>query len=90
MNRPENPDHYKGSEGITCLDSIRNMMTPDEYRGFIWGNITKYLWRWPKKGKLIDLKKAKWLIERLIETEEKKDAAEGKNNELHGNKKEES
>jgi hypothetical protein len=69
---PENPDHYDGSHGVTCLEAIRNALTPDEFRGFLWGNVLKYMWRWPKKNKAVDLTKAKWLIERLIELETNK------------------
>lgn len=66
---PENPDHYDGVHGVTCLEAIRNALSPDEFRGFLWGNVLKYMWRWPKKNKTVDLTKAKWLIERLIELE---------------------
>lgn len=65
---PENPDHYDGNHGVTCLEAIRNALTEDEFRGFLWGNVLKYMWRWPKKNGEVDLRKAKWLIERLIET----------------------
>lgn len=64
---PENPDHYDGRLGVTCISAIENAMTDDEYRGFLWGNIFKYVWRWPKKNGLTDLKKARWLLDKLIE-----------------------
>jgi hypothetical protein len=70
---PENPDHYDGYRGVTCIEAIRNALTEDEFRGFLWGNVLKYMWRWPKKAGKIDLKKAKWLIERLIELQEEKE-----------------
>jgi hypothetical protein len=69
---PENPDHYDGYYGVTCIEAIRNALTEEEFRGFLWGNVLKYMWRWPKKNKEIDLKKARWLIDRLIEIEEEK------------------
>lgn len=69
---PENPDHYDGRFGVTCLEAIRNAFSDEELRGFLWGNIIKYLWRWPKKNGLIDLKKARWLIDQLIQIEETK------------------
>lgn len=67
---PENPDHYDGRFGVTCLESIRNAFSDEEFRGFLWGNVLKYLWRWPKKNGLTDLKKARWLINELIKIEE--------------------
>ncbi len=71
---PDNPAHYDGNKGVSCIEAISNAFTEDEFRGFLWGNVMKYMWRWPKKGGLVDLTKAKWLIERLIEIEEKKKA----------------
>ena len=44
---PENPDHYDGYRGVTCIEAIRNALTPEEFRGFLWGNVLKYMWRWP-------------------------------------------
>jgi len=59
------PDHYKGE--IECIDAIRASMTPGAYRGYLKGNIMKYLWRHERKGGAEDLRKAQvylgWLIE---------------------------
>lgn len=38
--------------------------------GFLEGNIVKYLCRWPKKGGVEDLKKARHYLDLLIEFEE--------------------
>lgn len=59
--------HY---EGRAALDAIKAAMTPEEYRGFLRGNVMKYLWRLGKKGAALpDAKKADeylgWLIEEL-------------------------
>ena len=58
-----NPSHYKGTQPIYVM---RNNFTRDEYRGFLKGNILKYVMRYQDKGGLDDLKKAeqylKWLI----------------------------
>lgn len=60
------PPHYtKG--GIECLDAIRASMTDDEYKGYLKGNIIKYLWRYEWKNGLEDLKKAQFYQNRLIE-----------------------
>lgn len=60
------PPHYtKG--GIECLDAIRASMTDDEYKGYLKGNIIKYLWRYEWKNGLEDLKKAQFYQNKLIE-----------------------
>ena len=50
-----------------CLDAIRASMTDDEYKGYLKGNIIKYLWRYEWKNGLEDLKKAQFYQNRLIE-----------------------
>lgn len=60
------PPHYtKG--GIECLDAIRASMTDDDYKGYLKGNIIKYLWRYQWKNGLEDLKKAQFYQNKLIE-----------------------
>ena len=41
-------------------------MTPDQFKGYLKGNIIKYLWRSEHKNRLEDLEKAKWYLEKLI------------------------
>lgn len=69
-----NPEHYAG-EGIECIDAIEAALTPEEYRGFIKGNVIKYTWRERKKGGDNSLAKALWYLNRLLKlnaTESKK------------------
>jgi hypothetical protein len=61
---PINPSHYKQG-GIECIEAIK-AATGDGFIGYVWGNVLKYLWRWPKKGGVDDLKKARWYLDRLI------------------------
>jgi hypothetical protein len=61
---PVNPLHYKQG-GIECIEAIK-AATGDGFIGYVWGNVLKYLWRWPKKGGVDDLKKARWYLDRLI------------------------
>jgi hypothetical protein len=61
---PVNPSHYKQG-GIECIEAIK-AATGDGFVGYVWGNVLKYLWRWPKKGGIDDLKKARWYLDRLI------------------------
>jgi hypothetical protein len=61
---PVNPSHYKQG-GIECIEAIK-AATGEGFVGYVWGNVLKYLWRWPKKGGVHDLKKARWYLDRLI------------------------
>ena len=61
------PSHYT-SGGIETIDAIQASMTPEEFQGFCKGNLIKYAWRWREKGGLQDLHKARWYLDRLIET----------------------
>lgn len=61
------PEHY-GQGKIEAIEYIKDFLTPEEYQGYLRGNIAKYLHRWPYKGKPVqDLNKASvylgWLIE---------------------------
>jgi hypothetical protein len=60
-----NPSHYKQG-GIECIEAIK-AATGDGFISYVWGNVLKYLWRWPKKGGVDDLKKARWYLDRLIQ-----------------------
>jgi len=61
------PPHY-AQGGIECIDAIEAALTPEEFRGYCKGNVYKYLWRERHKGGDQDIGKARWYIERLIET----------------------
>ena len=60
------PAHYNKGE-IECIEAIRAALTDDEYRGFCKGTAIAYLWRERFKGKIEDIKKAKWYILELLE-----------------------
>ena len=61
-----NPTHYKGT--IECIDAIESTMTKEAYRGYLKGNVLKYVWRYEKKNGVEDLQKAEWYLKRLIES----------------------
>lgn len=42
--------HYMKSGRLECIDVIEQMLTPEEYRGFLKGNAIKYLYRAGDKG----------------------------------------
>jgi hypothetical protein len=63
------PSHY--TEGtIETIEAIEAALTPEEYRGYLKGNIFKYVWRERYKGGIESLKKARWYQERLIAFDE--------------------
>lgn len=67
LNDPVNhPEHYQAG-GIECIDVIAAVTA--DMRGMqavCTANVLKYLWRWPKKGGVESLKKARWYLDRLI------------------------
>ena len=61
------PAHYNNGK-VECIDGIEASMSPDEFKGYLKGNLLKYVWRYQYKGKPIeDLRKARWYLEKLIE-----------------------
>ena len=51
-------------------------MTPEAFKGYLKGNIQKYMWRYEAKKGLQDVLKAEWYLKRLIKTLEKEENAE--------------
>lgn len=61
-------NNYYDVGGITVIDYIKAKLIPEEYKGFLKGNVIKYVSRSAfKEDELADLKKAQeylgWLIE---------------------------
>ena len=68
-SKPDNvnhPKHYlKG--GLECIQVIKAQLTPEQYEGYLYGNVIKYMWRWKEKNGLEDLQKAAKYLEWLQE-----------------------
>ena len=64
------PNHYT-SGSIECIDAMQASLPPEQFKGFLRGNVQKYCWRCDKKNGVEDLKKARWYLDKLIETIEK-------------------
>jgi hypothetical protein len=60
-----NPSHYKSGE-IECINAIKASMSTIEFKGYLKGNVQKYLWRYDKKNGLEDLQKAQWYLNKLV------------------------
>ncbi|MDA0883237.1 MAG: DUF3310 domain-containing protein, partial [Bacteroidetes bacterium] len=44
MDNVNHPPHYTNASGIECIESIEAQLTEEEYRGYLKGNIAKYIW----------------------------------------------
>ena len=61
----DRPLHYAAGS-IECIDAIEAQLSAEEFRGYLKGNIIKYIWREKHKGKIESLKKALWYLNKLI------------------------
>ena len=62
------PAHYTYGT-IESIQAIEASMEASAFKGFLKGNVLKYLWRYERKNGIEDLRKAQWYLRRLIETE---------------------
>lgn len=61
------PPHYTQGK-VECIDAIEASMTPEEFSGFLKGQVIKYIWRYEKKwDPLEDLEKTKYYLDKLID-----------------------
>ena len=61
-----NPPHYN-RKNIEAICAIEASMEPEEFCGYLKGNILKYLWRYNYKGTpLQDLEKSEYYLKLLI------------------------
>ena len=58
------PPHYNDG-GIECIEAIEASMSEEAFRGYLKGNMLKYLWRYEHKGGKEDLDKANWYLTKL-------------------------
>ena len=80
------PKHYmQGSH--ECIDEIKAMLTPEEFKGFLKGNVIKYRYRANLKNGKEDLAKADNYAYYLINGHFKKADLNSKNNVNEQNKK---
>ena len=73
---PINPSHYRVKGIPEAIDIMKHLMTQEQFKGFLWGNIIKYAYRYGRKGDEHDTAgKIEWYANRLKEVcaEEKKE-----------------
>ena len=61
------PNHYTHGS-IECIDAIEAALGPEGFMAFLRGNIIKYNWRCKHKHGLEDIEKARWYVNKLIDT----------------------
>ena len=63
----DNPEHYTAG-GIESIDVMQAKMTPEQFEGFLLGNIMKYAHRFNHKGlKKESAGKIRWYASKLEE-----------------------
>jgi len=61
------PNHYTQG-GIETIDYIKAKLTPEEFKGYLKGNIIKYTSRAGLKDEVAqEFKKAQWYIRKMID-----------------------
>lgn len=70
MDNVNHPNHYNMGK-IEVIKIQEDQLSAEEYRGYIKGQVIKYITRERYKNGLEDLKKAAWYLNRLIQKMEK-------------------
>ena len=58
--------HYLDKD-VQPWDAMESWMTEEQYKGFMLGNVIKYIARFQDKGGKIDLEKAKHYLDKCLE-----------------------
>lgn len=64
-----NPNHY-ADQKVQSIEFMQASMTREAFRGFLQGNVFKYVGRYKRKNGVEDLNKAKQYLEWLIQHED--------------------
>jgi hypothetical protein len=65
---PINPSHYRVDGIPEAIDIMEHLMTQEQFKGFLWGNVIKYAYRYGRKGDEHDTAgKIEWYANRLKE-----------------------
>ena len=75
MDAVNNPAHYNSGK-IEVIEIMEDQLSDVEYRGYIKGQVLKYITREAHKNGLEDLKKAEWYLNRLIKKLEREEKHE--------------
>lgn len=62
------PLHYGGDTPYECIKVLKAWLKPDQYKGFLIGNVIKYLCRSGKKDNILqEAKKAQFYLDKYVE-----------------------
>lgn len=64
--RTKSPERRYAHGSVECIDAIKAALSPEEWRGFVKGNVLKYVWREAYKGGDCDLEKARDYLTRYL------------------------
>ena len=59
--------HHYLSKSVQPWEAMESWMSEEAFKGFIWGNVIKYIARWEDKGGKQDLEKARHYLDKLLE-----------------------
>lgn len=59
-------NHYTNKD-IQPWEAMQAWMTEEQFKGFLMGNVIKYIARFQDKGGVLDLQKCKHYLDKLIE-----------------------
>ena len=62
------PQHYRQG-GLETIQILKAKMTKEQFKGFLIGNILKYVTRAPYKNGIEDYEKARYYLNALIKEE---------------------
>ena len=65
MESVNSPYHYS-CQGIECIEYIEQQLTSEEFRGYLLGNVHKYLHIHKYKNEMEDLKKMQWYFDKYL------------------------
>ena len=68
MNNVDHTSNYNQGSKET-IEILKDFLTEDEFKGFLKGNVLKYMHRYKFKNGMEDLNKASWYLDKLKETE---------------------
>ena len=62
------PFHYNHTDGIECIDYIRQVLGLDGFIAYCHGNFIKYQHRYRyKQNPVEDMEKAQWYLNKMVE-----------------------
>lgn len=71
INNYDHPKRYTGEDGKDLIDRMEEGLIPEEQvRGFLKGNVLKYVTRYEEKNEIDDLLKANEYLRRLVAFED--------------------